>query len=162
MPGRDARCARGNAWSKLKSTLTLRDLILLTIGSVIGSGIFLVPGAVLTQVQRRVLLALLAWIIGGVLSLLGALTYGELSASNPEAGGLYIFIRDAFGSFLMGSGLQLAIFSTTGREFVAVWPQSFRLLRDQSLARSNAEIDLFCGLREESSTQRRKNRRLQI
>ena len=98
--------------SELRSTLTLRDLILLIIGSVIGSGIFLVPGAVLTQVHGRVLIALVAWIVGGFLSLLGALTYGELSASNPEAGGLYVFIRDAFGSFpafLFGWALFFAI-----------------------------------------------------
>src|SRR5262249_32906065 len=49
---------------------------------------------------------------GGVLSLLGALTYGELTAQNPEAGGLYVFIRDCFGSFpafLFGWALFFAI-----------------------------------------------------
>jgi APA family basic amino acid/polyamine antiporter len=97
---------------ELRRTLDLRDLTLLIIGAVIGSGIFLVPGAVLTQVHGRVLIALLAWIAGGVLSLLGALTYGELTASNPEAGGLYVFIRDCFGvfpAFLFGWTLFFAI-----------------------------------------------------
>lgn len=78
----------------------------------IGSGIFLVPGAVLIQVHGHILLALLAWIVGGVLSLLGALTYGELTAANPKAGGLYVFIRDCFGSFpafLFGWALFFAI-----------------------------------------------------
>ena len=83
----------------LPRTLGLRDLTLLVIGSVIGSGIFLVPGAVLTQVHGYVLPALLAWIAGGLLSMLGALTYGELSAANPKAGGLYVYIRDCFGAF---------------------------------------------------------------
>src|SRR5205807_3999711 len=75
------------------------DLILLTIGSVIGSGIFLVPGAVLRQVNAFIIPALLVWLIGGMLSLLGALTYGELAALKPAAGGLYVYIRDCFGRF---------------------------------------------------------------
>ena len=83
----------------LLRTLGLRDILLLTIGSVIGSGIFLVPGAVLRQVEGFVLPALLVWLVGGILSLLGALTYGELGAMKPAAGGLYIYIRDCFGRF---------------------------------------------------------------
>lgn len=83
----------------LPRTLGLRDLILLTIGTVIGSGIFIVPGAVLRQVGGSMAVALFVWLAGGVLSLLGALTYGELSARNPKAGGLYVFIRDGFGPF---------------------------------------------------------------
>lgn len=83
----------------LERTLGLRDLILLAIGSVIGSGIFLVPGAVLRQVGGFVLPALLVWLVGGILSLLGALTYGELGAMKPAAGGLYVYIRDCFGRF---------------------------------------------------------------
>src|SRR5947199_10780629 len=85
--------------TNLPRTLGLRDLILLTIGSVIGSGIFLVPGAVLRQVNGFIIPALLVWMLGGVLSLLGALTYGELAALKPEAGGLYVYIRDCFGRF---------------------------------------------------------------
>ncbi|MBA3633418.1 MAG: amino acid permease [Acidobacteria bacterium] len=83
----------------LDRTLGLRDIILLAIGSVIGSGIFLVPGAVLRQVDGFVLPALLVWLVGGILSLLGALTYGELGAMKPAAGGLYVYIRDCFGRF---------------------------------------------------------------
>src|SRR5258706_16379425 len=85
--------------TKLRQVLRLRDLVLLIVGTVIGSGIFLVPGLVLKAVGNSVLLALLVWFLGGVLSLLGALTYGELSAINPEAGGLYVHIRDCFGRF---------------------------------------------------------------
>ena len=82
----------------LARTLGLKDLILLTIGTVIGSGIFIVPGAVLRQTHGSIALAMLVWFAGGILSLLGAMTYGELSAMNPKAGGLYVFIRDGFGS----------------------------------------------------------------
>src|SRR5437868_15158982 len=85
--------------TKLHRVLRLPDLVLLIIGTVIGSGIFLVPGLVIKAVGNSVLLALSVWFLGGVLSLLGALTYGELSAINPEAGGLYVHIRDCFGRF---------------------------------------------------------------
>lgn len=83
----------------LSRTLTFRDLTLLIIGIVIGSGIFTVPAVVLSQVDRSAGPALLVWLAGGILSLLGALTYGELSAANPHAGGLYVYIRDCFGRF---------------------------------------------------------------
>ena len=98
----------------LVRTLRQRDLLLLFIGSVIGSGIFLTPGLILQQLHGSVGFSLLVWVVGGVLSLLGALTYAELSASNPEAGGLYCFIRDGFGrvpAFLYGWSLFLVIAS---------------------------------------------------
>src|SRR5438128_1292155 len=98
----------------LERTLGLRDLVMLIVGGVIGSGIFIVPGAVLRQTNGSITLAMLVWLAGGILSLLGALTYGELSAMNPKAGGLYIFIRDGFGSlpaFLYGWTLFLVISS---------------------------------------------------
>jgi basic amino acid/polyamine antiporter, APA family len=97
-------------------TLRLRDILLLFIGSVIGSGIFLTPGLILKQVHGSVGLAMLVWVAGGVMSLLGALTYAELAAANPEAGGLYCFIRDGFGrlpAFLYGWCLFLVISSAT-------------------------------------------------
>src|ERR1700684_1817198 len=102
--------------SALSRTLRPRDLLLLFIGSVIGSGIFLTPGLILRQLNGSVGAAFLVWIVGGVLSLLGALTYAELSAANPEAGGLYCFIRDGFGripAFLYGWSLFLVIASGT-------------------------------------------------
>jgi APA family basic amino acid/polyamine antiporter len=102
--------------SSLSRTLRPRDLLLLFIGSVIGSGIFLTPGLILRQLNGSVGAAFLVWIVGGILSLLGALTYAELSAANPEAGGLYCFIRDGFGripAFLYGWSLFLVIASGT-------------------------------------------------
>ena len=97
-------------------TLRLTDLLLLFIGSVIGSGIFLTPSLILQQLDGSVGLSLLVWFVGGILSLLGALTYAELAASNPEAGGLYCYIRDGFGrapAFLYGWSLFLIIASGT-------------------------------------------------
>lgn len=84
----------------LERTLTFRDLVFIVIGGVIGSGIFIVPATVLRQVGGSVGIALGVWLGAGVLSLLGALTYGELSALKPEAGGIYVYLRDAFGPFV--------------------------------------------------------------
>jgi APA family basic amino acid/polyamine antiporter len=84
----------------LPRILGFRDLVLLTLGSVIGSGIFIVPASVLHSTGGRLGPALLVWIAGGVLSVLGALTYAELAAIKPDAGGIYVYIRDACGSFV--------------------------------------------------------------
>ena len=100
----------------LVRTLRLRDLFLLFVGSVIGSGIFLTPGLILRQLDGSVGFSLLVWLVGGILSLLGALTYAELAAANPEAGGLYCYIRDGFGrvpAFLYGWCLFVVIASGT-------------------------------------------------
>src|SRR5256712_12682170 len=100
--------------TQLVRILRFRDLLLLFVGSVIGSGIFLTPGLIFRQLGGSVGFSLLVWFVGGVLSLLGALTYAELAACNPEAGGLYCFIRDGFGrlpAFLYGWCLFLVIAS---------------------------------------------------
>src|SRR5258708_18453386 len=101
---------------ELPGSLGERELVLLVVGSVIGSGIFLTPGLIQRQVGGSVRWSLLVWLFGGVLSLLGALTYAELAAANPEAGGLYCYIRDGFGrlpAFLYGWCLFLVIPSAT-------------------------------------------------
>jgi APA family basic amino acid/polyamine antiporter len=102
--------------AELRRVFTARDIAFLTVGSVIGSGIFLVPTAVLRDSGGSVGVALLVWIVGGVLSFLGALTYAELSAMNPSAGGLYLYLRDAFGrttAFVYGWTLFVVIGSGT-------------------------------------------------
>lgn len=94
-----------NESASLQRSLGFSDLVLIVIGTVIGSGIFIVPATVLQQTDGAIGPALLVWLVAGVLSLLGALTYGELGAANPDAGGLYVYIRDAFGplpAFLYG------------------------------------------------------------
>lgn len=106
------------------------------IGTVIGSGIFLVPGGVLRQAGGQAGPALVVWVVGGALSLLGALAYGELGAMNPAAGGLYVYLRDAFGpltAFLYGwtfflviatgSAATLAVASTSYlQQFISLGP----------------------------------------
>lgn len=68
----------------------------LVVGTVIGSGIFLVPR---TMIQRvgSVEMVFAVWIVGGILSLAGALSYAELAAAMPEAGGEYVYLREAYG-----------------------------------------------------------------
>jgi len=66
------------------------------VGTIIGSGIFLVP-AEMMQAVGSARLVYLAWIVGGLLSFFGALTYAELGAMRPQAGGEYVYVRDAYG-----------------------------------------------------------------
>jgi len=71
----------------------------IVVGTIIGSGIFLVP-AEMMQAVGSARLVYLAWIVGGVLSMAGAITYAELGAMKPQAGGEYVYIRDAYGPLL--------------------------------------------------------------
>ena len=96
----------------LVRTLRQGDLVLVVIGTVIGSGIWLVPGTVLRNTAGDPGVALLVWLVGGVCSLLGALTFAELGTSYPDAGGSFTYVREAFGrfpAFLLGWTLFLAV-----------------------------------------------------
>lgn len=66
------------------------------VGTIIGSGIFLVP-AEMMQAVGSAKLVYLAWVVGGLLSFFGALTYAELGAMKPQAGGEYVYVRDGYG-----------------------------------------------------------------
>ncbi|MEW6456823.1 MAG: amino acid permease [Acidobacteriota bacterium] len=96
---------------ELPRKLGLFDGTLIVIGTIIGSGIFLVPAQIAGKVHSVVLI-FLVWIAAGILSFFGALSYSELGAAFPKAGGLYVFIREAFGhlaGFLFGWALFLVI-----------------------------------------------------
>src|SRR5438552_13180154 len=71
----------------------------IVVGTIIGSGIFLVP-AEMMQAVGSAQVVYLAWMVGGVLSFFGALTYAELGAMKPQAGGEYVYVRDAYGPLL--------------------------------------------------------------
>ncbi len=84
--------------------LTLTDTTALVIGTVIGTGVFL-KAAPMAQSVGTPTLVLLAWVAAGLLSLAGALTYAELGAMMPEAGGEYVYLRHSYGeasAFLFG------------------------------------------------------------
>jgi basic amino acid/polyamine antiporter, APA family len=66
------------------------------VGTIIGSGIFLVPSEMM-QAVGSARLVYLAWVVGGLLSFAGALTYAELGAMKPQAGGEYVYVRDGYG-----------------------------------------------------------------
>src|SRR5216117_3579899 len=70
------------------------DATALVVGSMIGSGIFIVSADILRQVHSPGLL-LFVWVLSGLVTLLGALSYGELAAMYPKAGGNYIYLREA-------------------------------------------------------------------
>lgn len=83
---------------ELRRELGLNAATAIVIGTVIGSGIFLVPKAMILKVGSLDLL-FLVWIVAGILSVFGALTYAELAAAMPEAGGEYVYLREAYGPF---------------------------------------------------------------
>jgi basic amino acid/polyamine antiporter, APA family len=82
----------------------LGSAILLVVGSVIGSGIFLTTGSMAAVIPSSSLL-LVAWVLGGVLSIAGGLTYAEMGAMFPRSGGVYVFLKEGYGAlpaFLYG------------------------------------------------------------
>jgi APA family basic amino acid/polyamine antiporter len=96
---------------ELKPRLGLLDATTLVVGSMIGSGIFIVSADIARQVNSPGLL-LAAWIATAVLTMIAALSYGELAAMMPRAGGQYVYLREAFGplpAFLYGWTLFLVI-----------------------------------------------------
>ena len=101
--------------------LGLLAAISIILGNVIGTGVFL-KARVMTCNVGSPIWVIVAWIAAGILSLAGALTYAELSAMKPEAGGEYVFLRDAYGrvwSFLYG-WMQIFIAKTGSQASVAV------------------------------------------
>ena len=91
--------------------LTLTDATMLVAGSMIGSGIFIVSADISRSVGSPLWL-MLAWIAAGVITMLGALAYGELAAMYPRAGGQYVFLRESMGplmGFLYGWTLFIVI-----------------------------------------------------
>jgi len=97
--------------SDLPRVLGLKDVVGIVVGTMIGSGIFIVPATVAEAVKAPLLL-LLVWMVGGVLTFFGALSLAELGAAFPQAGGMYVFLREAYGkliAFLFGWTLFLII-----------------------------------------------------
>jgi APA family basic amino acid/polyamine antiporter len=89
---------------ELKRDLGVWSAAAIVVGTVIGSGIFLVPSSMVKSVGSPVMV-FAVWIFGGLLSLFGALSYAELAAALPQAGGEYVYLREAYGplwGFLYG------------------------------------------------------------
>src|SRR5512139_3350747 len=91
--------------------LGLVDSTTLVMGSMIGSGVFIVAADISRQTQSPGLM-IMTWIVTAILTLIAALSYGELAAAMPHAGGQYVYLREAFGplfGFLYGWTLFLVI-----------------------------------------------------
>lgn len=85
--------------TELKKKLTLYGLTMIAVGSCIGSGIFVTPYEVVQAVPHHGFV-LLIWAIGGVIALTGALTFAELGGMFPKAGGVYVFLKEAYGDLV--------------------------------------------------------------
>ncbi len=120
----------------LKRSLRLGDGLAMVVGITIGSGIFRTPGIVAARLGRPGL-TFVAWVLGGVIALLGALCFSELATRHPRAGGKYVYAREAFGrraAFVVGwiesvgvNGAAIAAIGVAGAEFLArllSWPAS--------------------------------------
>jgi len=97
----------------LLRAIGLGSAILLVVGNVIGSGIFLTTGGMAALIPSASLL-LIAWVLGGVLSITGGLTYAEMGAMFPRSGGVYVFLKEAYGplpAFLYGWASLLVLIS---------------------------------------------------
>ena len=81
---------------RLTRRLGLWSAVAVLVGSTIGSGIFRTPASVAQKIDD-VPLFLLAWVVGAIVVLCGALTYSELAAAFPRSGGVYVFVRESFG-----------------------------------------------------------------
>ena len=81
--------------STLRRRLNVFDLTLITIGSIIGSGIFRNPAVVASRAHLPSL-AIGCWIVGGLIAIIGAFVFAELAARRPQSGGLYAYLRDAY------------------------------------------------------------------
>ena len=102
----------------------------LVVGTIIGTGIFLVPSSIARQVDS-VGLVFAVWVVAGLLSLAGALSYAELGAAMPEAGGEYVFLRRAYGplwgymygweAFVIGKTGSIATIAAAFARFLGIF-----------------------------------------
>ena len=99
--------------TKLKKALTLYGLTMIAIGSCVGIGIFLTPASVASALPSSSQM-LMVWTVGGIVALTGALTFAELGGIFSESGGVYIYLKEAYGeivAFLYGWSILTVITS---------------------------------------------------
>jgi APA family basic amino acid/polyamine antiporter len=131
----------------LSRELGLSASVAVVVGTVIGSGIFRVPSTMMVAVGDPKLVYL-AWIVGGILSLFGAFTYAELGTMRPEAGGEYVYMRDAYGPawgfiaawtwFSVAKPASIATITTGITDVLSALPQ-FAFLTDKFLGVTYAQ-----------------------
>ncbi len=144
---------------QLTRQLGLFDSTMVMVGIVIGSGIFVTTGIMAKYIPSAGLI-LLAWTVGGLLTLAGALTYAELGAAMPEAGGQYVYLREAYGplaAFLFGwilflvymtggiAGLALAFAEYFGNFFPSLSTKTLILTKTLKVFHTSIHISLSAG-----------------
>jgi APA family basic amino acid/polyamine antiporter len=146
-PGSLVSGAESHAPTELPRAIGSLGAIAIVVGTIIGSGIFLVPHDVALHVGS-VSTVILVWVVGGALALAGSLSLAELGAATPEAGGVYIYLRDAYGklaAFLYGWAALLVIesggiatlavgFSIYGSTFFPLTPLERKLVASAVIA----------------------------
>lgn len=96
LPAQAGQPRTASTANELKRDLGLWSAVALVVGTVIGSGIFIVPQT-MVQLAGSPRMVFVVWIVGGLLSLAGALSYAELAAAMPEAGGEYVYLTEGYG-----------------------------------------------------------------
>src|SRR5262249_19909904 len=96
IPRRSRRARRLDLELRLGRSLRLLHGLAIVVGITVGSGIFRPPGLIAARLGRPSLI-FIAWILGGVVSLVGSLLFAELSTRHPRAGGKYVYAGEAFG-----------------------------------------------------------------
>lgn len=115
MAERNQPVAPASGGHGLVKSLGLFDSTMIVVGSMIGSGIYIVSADISNQVRSPGLL-IMVWVMSGVMTLIGALSYGELAAAMPHAGGQYVYLRESFGpiwGFLYGWTMLLVVQTAT-------------------------------------------------
>lgn len=139
-----------NKPQKLSSLLSAFDAATIVAGSMVGSGIFIVSADIARQVGSPARL-LAVWLAGGLMTVAGALAYGELAAMMPQAGGQYVYLREAYGklfAFLFGWTLLLVI-QTGTIAAVAVAFARFAGVLFPALSSGSAATSMHLGLSRE-------------
>ena len=110
-PSADHRETGSSRRDVLPRVLGFTSVVGILVGTVIGSGIFVAPNRIASLVESPQLI-MAVWIVGGILSFFGALAFAELGAAYPQAGGMYVYLREGYGrliAFLFGWTLFLVI-----------------------------------------------------
>ena len=146
LDGESSRRSPGHGATALDTEFTrglgLFDATMVVVGSMIGSGIFIVSADMARQIGSPGWL-LVAWIVTGVLTVAAALSYGELAAMMPRAGGQYVYLREAFSplwGFLYGWTLFLVIQTGT----IAAVAVALRALHRRAGARRSPRTTTWC------------------
>ncbi len=137
--------------------LTLTDTTALVIGTVIGTGVFL-KTAVMAQDVGTPTLVLIAWVAAGLLSLAGALTYAELGAMLPHAGGEYVYLRHSYGDasaflfgwqrFIVAGSASIAALGAGFAVFLSAFPPLNQVWAERKLTLLNQTINWQFGSKQ--------------